>query len=177
MPDRIELPDSAPVYGSKHVEVGLEDGNGYVTISPSHGDSFTFSVDADEIAGFCKQRDQSLSLPEPPEGFEETRTGPGEWGAGTLTHTGGGIWCRIWERPVDRDEDEKRIQVMYPVPECLGVTAELHDSEGYHIGTIADEPATAGQDQTDEHCATLATKIMVAIDAGEHDETIAELTS
>ncbi|WP_139203492.1 hypothetical protein [Halorientalis persicus] len=174
--DQFELPDSAPVYGSEHVEVGIEDGDGYITISPSRGEPFTFSGDTDEIEAFCRQQQRGITLPEPPEGFEEVQDGPDGWGPGKLIHTGGGIWCRVWERPLDENENGPRIQVLYPVPDCIGVTAELHDSDGYHIGTITDKHVKTELNKIDEHCAKLANDIMTEIDAGEHDETISEIT-
>jgi hypothetical protein len=66
---------------------------------------------------------------------------PDGWTGGSVTHTGGNIWCRIWNHP------ETNIEVIYNIGDPgVGVQQGVR-GEGYDFVTELDENASTDEEK------------------------------
>jgi len=102
-----------------------------------------------------------------PDTFEN----PEGWESGTVVHTGGGIWNRIWKQ----EREETSIEVAYDPKKPGGASAGLYDSEGEWLGVVKTlEIDTKNPDEQD--ALELAMKLMKAIDHGVYEDRIDNLS-
>ena len=170
--DRIELPSNTSIYKSRAWEIGIdEENNGYVT-QYRDGESFTFSVAKEEVERYMAfQSKNSPPIPTPPDGTTDDVPVPNKWTGGNVGHTGGGIWCRIFQK----DHGEKgHLEVMYNVKHHDGVTAGAYDNQNRWLGEIETIEVEA-DNPTEEDALDTAYYLIRQIDKGTYDGKISNL--
>lgn len=109
-------------------------------------------------------------------GWEEPLNGspidaPDGWGQGSVVHTGGGIYCRVWSTKTEAQSnaDDPDPDTYYEAAygrEFDGVTIEVYEyREDSGLWERCDELARSlCSDKTDSACAETALKLMEAHD-------------
>lgn len=166
--------ENSTLYKTGTVEIGIEDGEGYITATPTGREQFQFTVPTEQVRLFARKLKEEPPLPEGPEGFRETVEGPEKWDGGHPYHTGGGIFARLWTRQLDVDGQTVIAEVGYPIPECNMVGVNLRGEQREWLGEVTAE-SQPSKYQTDGDCAARAQELMEKVDAGDFHEKIQDL--
>jgi hypothetical protein len=156
-------------------EIGLCGDKGYLKIPLlPNGDPVRFTVPKEEVEAYVEKRDEQNPPPQLPDGIDRDPVvdAPEHWESGEATHTGGGIYCRIWRR----EYKDHLIEVIYNVPDPTGISIGLNTLNYGWIGEITqfifdDSPLP------DKQAQQKAIPLMKQVNNGDHDDTIEELLS
>ncbi|MDT3437878.1 hypothetical protein [Haloarcula sp. 1CSR25-25] len=96
---------------------------------------------------------------------------PTGWDYGTVVHTGGGIYNRIWKQ----QRGETTIEVAYDPKKPSGASAGLYDSNREWLGVIKTLELDI-QDPDEQDVLDLAIKLMKAINHGVYEDRIENLS-
>jgi hypothetical protein len=168
--EQISLPDSGVVYADSRIEAGIEDGDGYLEFTTTRDTTHRVSVTDEELRSIINTNsaNRDIDIPEPPVDVERSVSSPGSWSEGVVWHTGGGIWCRRFQKELD----EYTVQASYDIKYREGVELGLLDADGRWLGDLAHKDI---EPDTDAEAIETARELIRLYESGEFDEEEAAL--
>lgn len=153
-------------------EIGYEGGEGYIKLPVlRNGEITKFSIPREEVEEYIERRDELYPTPSLPDGIsrEAKVEAPEGWEKGKAVNTGGGIYCRIWEKPTDFGH----IEVIYQVPKQDGISIGLYNEDKEWIGEA--DTVFIGEQKHDTVLQPKAVTIMKELNEGQYEEDIRDV--